>query len=152
MAPRAAAGALVQPRAQSKASATVTQPQLAPASPDSGASTRPLATLRDAVAAEPQRWTWQRGAGRETPMNAAVQRWLLRLDAATAPRWREASARAGQTSDLRLLRDGNLHTTLRIGAAAARIEAADAASPSLGADLPEATAATLRAQLERLAP
>ena len=47
-----------------------------------------LAAWRASIAAEPQRWTWQRGSGVVQPADAALTAMLARLDAATAGRWR----------------------------------------------------------------
>lgn len=74
-----------------------------------------LAALLASVAAQPQRWQWQRG-GAMQPMSPALQRWLSRLDAATVTRWRSTAdtASTGEATVLRLYRDGALTATLRL--------------------------------------
>ncbi|MEO6408585.1 MAG: hypothetical protein ABIO45_07505 [Burkholderiaceae bacterium] len=64
-----------------------------------------LGAWRASIAAEPQRWTWQRASGVAQPADAALAAVLARLDAATAGRWRalpDVVAPAGLT----LYRDG----------------------------------------------
>jgi hypothetical protein len=74
-----------------------------------------LAALLASVGTQPERWEWQRG-GPMQPMNPALQRWLTRLDAATATRWRNTAdiASNGEARVLRLYRDGALAATLRL--------------------------------------
>ena len=123
----------------------------------------PVGRVRAAVAASPEVWTWQRGSGAEQTMNDAVQAWLGQLDDATRARWQAgpAAAATGGPPSLRLLRNGRLHTTVRIEASAVRLETAGdsgvgaaAATPGLTprAPLPAATAAALKAALELAAP
>ncbi|MEO7008703.1 MAG: hypothetical protein ABI156_06110 [Caldimonas sp.] len=84
--------------------------------------------MRTALAEAPQRWTWQRDAGPPAPVTASLQRWLARLDAAIAepgpqaastiaPRDPNPSSADDTIATLRLLRDGRLHTMLRLGSA-----------------------------------
>jgi hypothetical protein len=104
---------------------------LAPARSDLGA-------LRQAIAAEPQRWSWQRGSGSLQPVNPRLSDWLAQADAAAAATsWRRDPAEAkkaeaqdtlaGSTSaagshELRLLRDGRLVATLRLDGRMLRLE------------------------------
>ena len=89
-----------------------------------------LSTLRAAVATEPSRWTWTTEDGSVRPVSSELQRWLARLDAAAAAFADTGPAAAGSVADpkdalradrqapvrtLTLLRDGQRHTTLRIG-------------------------------------
>jgi hypothetical protein len=181
--PAAAAQAAARPFAQAKGSAGASadrgdsvagkladSPRLASElAPSRAASPNPVSRLRAAVSAEPGAWTWQRGNGAEQPMNDAAQAWLGRLDDATRSRWQTApaaaaspvaSAGASDGRPLRLLRNGRLHTTVHVDAAAVRVEAAgDAALGAAGgaadaarAPLPAATAAALKAALEQAAP
>ena len=95
----------------------------------SGPAPSDLGALRQAIAAEPQRWSWQRGSGSPQPVNPRLRDWLAQADAAAAPSWRRDQAEtkkveqqdtvAGSTSsasphELRLLRDGRLVATLRL--------------------------------------
>jgi hypothetical protein len=137
-------------------------PASTPASATPQAVENPVPRLRAAVAAWPDVWTWQRGAGIEQPMNAALQAWLAQLDDATRSRWQAApssarSAASGSSQTLRLLRNGRLHSTVRIEAGAVRVESAgepgDAASGvPRAAALPAGAAAALRSALEQAAP
>ena len=82
------------------------------------AGARPVAfgTLLASVAAQPERWGWER-TGAVQPMTPALQRWLARVDAATSTaRWRAAAdaASSGEANVLRLYRDGTLAATLRL--------------------------------------
>ena len=110
--------------------------------------------MRAALAEAPQRWTWQRDSGPAEPVTAALQRWLADLDAASAapaqdaaetiaPREAGPSPADDRTTTLRLLRDGRLHTVLRLGSAGVQAETvagpaarwSRALSPSAAADL-----------------
>lgn len=123
----------------------------APAMPrhEDADSPRPaaLGAVLASVGAQPGRWQWQRG-GPVQPMTPALQRWLGRLDAATAARWRNDlnTASAGEASVLRLYRDGALAATLRI----------DDESVALGqasrATLPAAKITALKQALDDAAP
>lgn len=117
---------------------------------------RPVAldALRAALASDPQRWTWQRETGGRGPMNVALQRWLAGLDQTTAQRWRAASTSPppGEMIEIQLLRDGKLHSTLRIVATTVRIDSADAPTASQEVELPPAAAAALRLDLEAATP
>ena len=48
------------------------------------AAASPLAALRGAVAAEPQRWSWQLDGQTPRPIGPALLRWLEHVDAAFA--------------------------------------------------------------------
>jgi hypothetical protein len=113
-----------------------------------------LDALRAALASDPQRWTWQRETGGKGPMNIALQRWLAGLDQTTAQRWRAASTSLppGEMREIQLLRDGKLHSTLRIVATTVRIDSADAPTASQEVELPPAQAAALRLDLDVATP
>jgi hypothetical protein len=93
-----ASGALARDAA--KAAAPRREGDAAPARPAA------LSTLLASVAAQPERWSWQRG-GALQPMTPALQHWLVQLDAATATHWRSAAepAPADPGSVLHLSRD-----------------------------------------------
>jgi hypothetical protein len=64
------------------------------------------------VAADPGRWTYNRGAGSH-PMTPALQAWLSRLDRAAAARWTTHAARPpSPAATLQLFRDGDPALTL----------------------------------------
>lgn len=113
------------------------------------AAQSPAAALQAAVAAAPQRWTWQRGNDVTQAMNDVMQAWLAELDAATRGRWQVSDGAETSISSLslRLWQDGRPHTQLRLDPAAVSIDV----GPSRGmrAALPGAEAATLRESLER---
>lgn len=114
-----------------------------------------LVGLPARIAAEPQRWTWQREAEPPRPMRPALQRWLARVEAALASAGSAADVArgdaAGESSPsarLRLLRDGRLHATLSIDGA--RITAQVAGDPAAGSQvaLAPALGAALMAELD----
>lgn len=122
------------------------------------AATSPLPALRAALAAEPGRWTWIGDDGTVRPSSPELQRWLARLEAATlvstddpspaasaADRQEPSTAdRQGPERTVTLLRDGERHTTLRLGVA---VEAIPQQSPGRRwqARLSPSAAAALRA-------
>ncbi len=67
-----------------------------------------ITSLRNEIAAQPARWTWQRGtAGDVHPLHAPLQIWLGELDSASGAAWRTRPAAEPATArSLRLLRDG----------------------------------------------
>lgn len=99
---------------------------------DDADTSRPAAfgALLASIAAEPERWHWQRG-GEMQPMRPALQRWLGRIDVAAAPHWRSGAdaAPAGETAVLRLYRDGALAATLRLDDATFSVASSQAALP-----------------------
>ena len=117
----------------------------------------PLRNLRLSLGEEPQRWTWQRDAGSAQPIDAALRMWLTRLESALAGS--NAEIAAGTTggdaeaspSDgvqtLRLLRDGRMHTLLRLDGDSVRIETLDDPSAAGTARLRSSTAAALKAAM-----
>ncbi|MES2100771.1 MAG: hypothetical protein V4569_13175 [Pseudomonadota bacterium] len=113
---------------------------------DNVADARPaaLGALLASIGAQPERWTWERRAAPQ-PIGPALQRWLARLDAATASaRWRPAAetAASGETAVLRLYRDGVLAATLRLDDESVEL------APGPRAALPPATLATLKQALD----
>ena len=72
---------------------------------------------RASIAAQPERWSWQRG-GAIQPMRPALQRWLAEPEAIDSARAQQrgelATADAPEAPPLRLYRDGMLVTTLRV--------------------------------------
>lgn len=106
-----------------------------------------LTELLASVQAQPERWRWERG-GLRGAMNPALQRWLLRLDGATAGRWHDhggAAPSAGATA-LRLYRDDAPVATLHLSDNAVWL------SPASQADLPRAAIAALRQALADATP
>lgn len=92
---------------------------------------------------QPDRWTWQRGAGPQA-MTPALQRWLVQLDGAA--RWRPAdTAPPAGALTLRLWRDGAPHATIQLGPEAAWLT--PAGGPALSAPLSPASALALQTAL-----
>ena len=90
-------------------------------------------------------------------MSLAVESWLARLDEATLARWRpaqqtpsrdSATAQPDGSTTLRLLRDGQPHTALRISGNVVRVEAASEPTSSWQARLPAADADALTKTLD----
>lgn len=111
-----------------------------------------IGRLRAAIAAEPLRWTWQRGSGTAQAMNDALYAWLAQLDSASSSPWptraaRETAAPLGR--ELRLLRDGRVLHTLRLTERAVLWESGQG---SRQFELPAATLAELQAALDAAAP
>lgn len=99
---------------------------------------------------EPERWSWQRGAGPQ-PMTPALQRWLAELDLAV--RWRPATGArptAGAGNVLQLWRDGALRATIQLDDDMAWLT--PAGSAPLMAPLAPAVAATLKTALADATP
>ena len=114
------------------------------AAPSAAAS--PLGALRNAIASEPQRWTWARARAHGQPTDAAILGWLARVDAARNAAWfevpgsssgrlretlRPGSALPAENADdaaIQVFRDGRLAATLRLGAGAVEL----AISPAAG--------------------
>ena len=102
---------------------------------------------------EPQRWSWQVISGTTPRSGTAPLAWLAQLDAAVGSRWfsTEGSANpppAGEQVELRLWRDGQPHSAVRLDSDGVRLEALDAVSgkPTVTwrASLDASTAAALR--------
>ncbi len=102
-----------------------------------------LAALLDSVAAQPQRWSWQRGESRR-PMNPALQGWLRQLDGATDGRWRDAGgvAPASPADVVQLYRDGTPVATLQLSDDAVWL------APGSQASLPRSATRTLKQALD----
>ncbi|HWI10674.1 MAG TPA: hypothetical protein VNU48_05035 [Burkholderiaceae bacterium] len=109
-----ASGALARPAAKAAAAAPAAAAQLR--REDSAAAARPaaLAALLESIAAQPERWSWQRGHARQ-PMTPALQGWLLQLDRATTGRWQNDAAAPAGATPLQLYRDGVPVATLHLG-------------------------------------
>ena len=76
-----------------------------------------IGRLRAVIAAEPARWSWQRGSGPAQGMTDALYAWLAQLDSATDAAWQARAARETAPAlgrELRLLRDGRVLHTLRL--------------------------------------
>ncbi len=120
------------------------------AAPDAAART-PLAALRESLAAQPERWRWQRDAGGPRTVEPALQQWLARADAAADPRGSAESTGAAATASdavaVQFWFDERLHTTLRVDAASLVVE--PAGGPPRRVELPAADIAALRDALER---
>ena len=122
----------------------------AEAATDGPLTDNPLSRVRAAVAAWPEVWTWQRGGGGEQPMNANVQAWLSQAEQATGSRWRASQTSAGSAQTILLLRNGRLHTTVRVETDSVRVTTAGARAAR--ANVPGTTAAALRASMPQTAP
>ena len=99
---------------------------------------------------QPERWTWQRGAGVQ-PMTSALQRWLAQLD--RVARWRSASGAAPVAADgnvLQLWRDGTLRATITLVDDAVWLT--PASGTPLTAALSPAAVASLKAALLEATP
>jgi hypothetical protein len=82
---------------------------------------------------EPQRWSWQTVSGTTPRSDTAPLAWLAQLDAAVGSRWISQAGSAvpppaGDGSELRLWRDGQPHSAVRLDSDGVRLEALDAAS------------------------
>jgi hypothetical protein len=112
---------------------------------DDSAQARPaaLAALLDSVAAQPQRWSWQRGESRQ-PMNPALQSWLQQLDDITTGRWREAGGGAppALAEAVHLYRDDTPVATLHLGDGAVWL------APGSQARLPRSATTALKQALD----
>lgn len=141
-------------KAESRIAAVAAAPAPAPAPMVQGFAHRdvaaPLGTLRTTIATEPERWSWQRDAGAPATMNTPVMQWLQRVSETARGRWAAPdgppAVGAAPAATLALLRDGRLHTTLRLGSGAIEIEGT---SPRLRAELPAAEATALRVELDQ---
>lgn len=138
-----------EPRAMAD-SAGAARTAAAPAAPAAGFAAgdvmAPLRELRQSVAAEPERWSWQRSDGVAQPMTPPLQAWLAGLGeegAAAASRRAEA-----MSPPLRLLRDGRLHSTLVLGSDNLQLLPAGNARPVLQWPLAPGAATTLRDTLD----
>ncbi|HZT56625.1 MAG TPA: hypothetical protein VFA35_10390 [Burkholderiaceae bacterium] len=103
-----------------------------------------LRALLAAVAAQPERWGWER-SGAVQALTPALQRWLAQLDAASAgvaTRAAAETAPSGEASVLRLYRDGALAATLRLDDTSAGLV------PGPRVALPPATLAALKQALD----
>ena len=117
----------------------------------------PLRNLRIALGEEPQRWAWERDAGRPQPIDAALRMWLARLEAALADSNAEIAAgttrgeadslASNSVQTLRLLRDGQAHSVLRLDGDSVRIETLDDPSAAGMARLRPSAAAELKAAM-----
>lgn len=65
-----------------------------------------LADVRDALAATPDRWTWQGRTGPALPAGVPVSDWLALLDATAGAGWSPSPAPRTGAGELHLLRDG----------------------------------------------
>lgn len=116
-----------------------------------------IATLRQAIAAEPTRWYWQRPGGPSHPFDNAISAWLGRLEAVSRGRWQTVDAGAAvptlpsPEAELQLLRNGDVSQRLRIGDDAVSWQRGDHGD-LLRAPLDAATLAALRQALEAATP
>ena len=118
------------------------------------AETRAVAMggLRAAIAAEPARWTWQRGSDPAQNMNDAVYAWLAQLNAATGTDWQPRAERETATPlgrELRLMRDGRLMHSLRLTERGVLWEQGQGAWQ---VELPASTLTPLQTALDAVAP
>jgi hypothetical protein len=89
---------------------------------------------------QPERWAWQRAAGRQ-PATPALQRWLAQLDRSV--HWRPASGTSPAAADgdvLQLWRDGAPRATIVLGDDAVWLTPAGSA-PLMAPLSPDAAAA-----------
>jgi hypothetical protein len=138
------------------------------AADDANLPDNPVARLRAAMAAWPEVWTWQRDGGPEQALGDAQLAWLRQLEAAAGARWQTVAASAGgastaaapgatattgTTATLRLMRNGQPHSTVRLQAAGASIEGESAATAQRGGArrvaLSPAAAASLKSALNQ---
>jgi hypothetical protein len=111
----------------------------------------PLTAPRRGLRTEPDQWTWQRGGNEPAEPNDAVRDWLERLDAATEGRWQVIRTDPPGTrvlGTLTLLRDGRIHTILRLESDGVSRRG----SVRVRAPLDPATASALAGELRQLAP
>jgi hypothetical protein len=109
-----------------------------------------IASVRAAIAAEPARWTWQRGTRPPQPVTDAVSAWLSQLDTVAGNRWQIDQARsAAPGRELVLLRDGQVQHQLHL---TERGVAWQRGPTPWQIELPADTLATLQAALEAATP
>ena len=112
----------------------------------------PPAELLAQIAAQPQRWSWQRSGGVQA-MTPGLQAWLAQLDAASAARWSSRTANDMEVdSGLRLYRDGSLQATLRLIDTGVWFAPAAAAERASHAALSPALLTALKRALDEAAP
>jgi hypothetical protein len=109
-----------------------------------------IASVRAAIAAEPARWTWQRGTRPAQPVTDAVSAWLSQLDTAAGNRWQIDQARsAAPGRGLVLLRDGQVQHQLHL---TERGVTWQRGPTPWQIELPADTLATLQAALDAATP
>ena len=157
--PVGATGALRESAADTGASMAAPEPPPAAAPAQSlakaAAAAGPAPRRQDAgtpipTIDQPERWTWQRGAGVQA-MTPALQRWLAQLD--RVAHWRPASGAAPVAADgqvLQLWRDGALSATITLGDDAVWLT--PASTTPLTAALSPAAVASLKAALLEATP
>ncbi|MEQ1806168.1 MAG: hypothetical protein ABL900_12410 [Burkholderiaceae bacterium] len=126
------------------------------AAPAAAAAPASLADVRAAIAAQPDRWTWQLGAQPPRAMTAELQAWLARLDAAAGtalggPVPPESSAAQSESATLHLLRDARAHCSIHWGTEAVQLVSAGGAQAHRRAGLPPQTSRELAAELAQIA-
>ncbi len=94
-APSALASARPEARAMARSEPAAARAKAALQAAPSLAVGTPLAPLREAIAAQPERWTWRRSAEAPRAMSSEFQAWLAQLDAAAGAPIVDATARAG---------------------------------------------------------
>ncbi|HEY0818586.1 MAG TPA: hypothetical protein VGD46_07390, partial [Rhizobacter sp.] len=75
-----------------------------------------IGSLRATLAAEPARWTWQRGAGPAQPVTDAVIAWLHQLDGVAGSRWQTGPVDIATPPgrELILLRNGQVQHRIQL--------------------------------------
>lgn len=106
-----------------------------------------LDKVRDAIAAQPGRWTWQRDSGPIRPMDPALLDWISQLDTSTSASWTAAEGEPAGTQALQLRLDG--HVVHRWIFSANRVTWFEG-STARHAQLPEPTVRRLREALDGL--
>ncbi|HUG22829.1 hypothetical protein [Piscinibacter sp.] len=114
-----------------------------------------LAALRESLADEAPRWSWQRPPSSAQPMTEPLRAWFAQLEAATAGRWEpDTLGTAAAAPELRLLHDGRMQHRFGFDGNTIRWETtpAEAAAPlRQRATLSTSEADTLRTALEHSA-
>jgi hypothetical protein len=108
------------------------------------AASTPVASLREALRDEPDRWAWQKNAAAVAPVVSELPGWLAQLESATAGRWAtqldlRASSAAPTLLTLRWIRDGQTAHTLVLRADGLLWQKAGAAEPAWFAPLDAGT-------------
>ncbi len=115
--------------------------------PASAPARAALGKVRDAIAAQPGRWTWQRDSGPIRPMDPALLDWISQLDRSTSASWTAAGGEPADTPALQLRLDG--HVVHRWAFSAEGVTWFEG-STARHAQLPEPTVHRLREALDGL--
>lgn len=111
-----------------------------------------VASVRAAIAGEPNRWAWQRTNAASQPMSDAFYAWLAQLDSATGTGWQPRAARETSTPRgraLALLRDGQVQHSFQLTERGVLWQRGQTAWQ---VELPAETLAALQSALDSAAP